>query len=34
MDFERIYHAALDRALRGGDQEESGAEEQRQLDCQ
>ena len=33
MDFERVYHAALDRALRGGNQEESGAEEQRQLDC-
>ncbi len=33
MDFERVYHDALGRALRGEGQQEGGAEEQRQLDC-
>lgn len=33
MEFERVYHDALGRALRGEEQRERGAEEQRQLDC-
>lgn len=33
MDFERVYHDALSRALRGEEQWERGEEEQRQLDC-
>ena len=33
MDFERVYHDALSRALRGEEQEESGEQERRQLDC-
>jgi len=33
MDFERVYHDALGRALRGEEQREWGEEERRQLDC-
>lgn len=33
MDFEQVYHHALDRALRGEKQRGSEAEEPRQLDC-
>lgn len=33
MGFERVYHEALGRALRGEEQRGRGAEEERQLDC-
>lgn len=33
MDFDQVYHDALNRALKGEEQWERGAEEQRQLDC-
>ena len=33
MDFERVYHDALSRALRGEEQAESCEQERRQLDC-
>lgn len=33
MDFERVYHDALSRALRGEEQKESGEQERHQLDC-
>ena len=33
MELERVYHQALDRALRGEKQRAEGAEEQRELDC-
>ncbi len=33
MDFERTYHDALSRALRGEEQGESGEQERQQLDC-
>ena len=33
MEFERVYHDALDRVLRGERPQERGEEERRQLDC-
>lgn len=33
MDFERVYHDALGRALRGEEQQVKGEEERQQLDC-